>query len=56
MFLAIREIRHNKLRYGLIIGMIALIGYLIFMLMGLMLGLANENTAAIKSWDTQTVY
>lgn len=56
MFLAIREIKHNKLRYGLIIGMIALIGYLIFMLMGLMLGLANENTAAIKSWDTQTVY
>lgn len=56
MFLAIREIKHNKLHYGLIIGMVALIGYLMFILMGLMLGLANENTAAIKSWDTQTVY
>lgn len=56
MFLAIREIKHNKLHYGLIIGMVALIGYLMFMLMGLMLGLANENTAAIKSWHTQTVY
>ncbi|WP_251545897.1 ABC transporter permease [Limosilactobacillus caecicola] len=56
MFLAIREIKHNKLHYGLIIGMVALIGYLMFMLVGLMLGLANENTAAIKSWDTQTVY
>ena len=47
MFLAIKEIRHEKLRYGLIIGMIVLIGYLMFMLMGMMLGLANENTAAI---------
>ena len=56
MFLAIREIKHNKLHYGLIIGMVALIGYLMFMLMGLMLGLANENTAAVKSWNTQTVY
>ena len=55
MFLAIREIKHNKLLYGLIVGMVALIGYLIFMLMGLMLGLANENTAAIRSWDTKTV-
>lgn len=56
MFLAIREIKHNKLHYGLIIGMVALIGYLMFMLTGLMLGLANQNTAAIRAWDTKTVY
>lgn len=55
MFLAIKEIRHEKLRYGLIIGMIVLIGYLMFMLMGMMLGLANENTAAIDSWDAKSV-
>ncbi len=30
MFLAVKEIRHEKLRYGLIIGMIVLIGYLMF--------------------------
>lgn len=55
MFLAVKEIRHEKLRYGLIIGMIVLIGYLMFMLMGMMLGLANENTAAIDSWDVKSV-
>ena len=37
MFLAVKEIRHEKLRYGLIISMIVLIGYLMFMLMGMML-------------------
>ena len=55
MFLAVKEIRYEKLRYGLIIGMIVLIGYLMFMLMGMMLGLANENTAAIDSWDAKSV-
>lgn len=55
MFLAVKEIRHEKLRYGLIIGMIVLIGYLMFMLMGLMLGLANENTAAVDSWQARSV-
>ena len=55
MFLAVKEIRHEKLRYGLIIGMIVLIGYLMFMLMGMMLGLANENKAAIDSWDAKSV-
>lgn len=56
MFLAVHEMKFHRLRYGLIIGIVALIGYLILMLMGLMTGLANENTAAIKSWHTQTVY
>lgn len=55
MFLAIREIRHSKLHSGLIVAIIALVGYLIFMLLGLMLGLAKENTAAIEQWHTQTV-
>lgn len=56
MFLAIKEIKHEKFRYGLIISMIILISYLMFILMGMMLGLANENKAAIESWQTQTVY
>ena len=56
MFLAIKEILHEKFRYGLIMAMFILISYLMLILMGLMLGLANENTAAIKSWDTQTVF
>lgn len=56
MFLAIREIKHEKVRYGLIIAMVALISYLMFTMMALMMGLANENTAAIKAWGTHNVF
>ena len=55
MFLALKEIKHEKLRYGLIILMIFLISYLIFMLSSLAIGLADENTQAIKSWNTEKV-
>lgn len=55
LFLALKEIRFEKIRYTLITGIIALTAYLIFMLLGLMLGLARENTAAITSWDTRSV-
>ena len=55
LFLAIKEIKHEKLRYGLIILMIFLISYLIFMLSSLSVGLASENTQAIESWDAQKV-
>lgn len=56
MFLAIKEMKHEKLHYGLITVMVVLISYLMFFLMGMMLGLQNENDAAIKSWNTQTVF
>lgn len=55
MFLAIKEIKHEKLRYGLIIGMIVLISYLIFILTSLALGLANSNTDAIKTWNAESI-
>lgn len=35
MYLAIKEIKREKLRYGMIIAMIALISWLIFILTGL---------------------
>lgn len=56
MYLAIKEILHEKVRYSLILSMFILISYLILILTGLMLGLANENTAAVRSWDTETVF
>ena len=49
MFLALNEMRHEKVHYGLIVAMVTLIGYLIFMLRGLMLGLAKANTAAVDA-------
>ncbi|MFT8393220.1 MAG: ABC transporter permease [Liquorilactobacillus ghanensis] len=55
MFLALKEIKHEKLRYGLIIGMIMLISYLVFVLTGLSQGLAQQNTAAIKSWNAKQI-
>ena len=55
MFLAIKEIKKEKLRYGLIILMIFLISYLIFVLSALATGLASENTQALESWNAQKV-
>lgn len=55
MFLAIKEIKREKMRYGLIILMIFLISYLIFVLSSLAVGLASENTQAIVSWQAKQV-
>lgn len=55
MYLALKEIRHEKLRYTLIVAMIVLITYLIFILSGLATGLAGENTQAIESWNAKSV-
>lgn len=55
MFLAIKEIRKEKLRYSLIVLMIFLISYLIFMLSALAAGLAGQNTQAVESWQTKQV-
>ncbi|WP_288760556.1 ABC transporter permease [uncultured Lacticaseibacillus sp.] len=55
MFLALKEIKKEKLRSGLIIAMIVLISYLIFILTSLALGLAQQNTDAIRSWNVDKV-
>ena len=55
MFLALKEIKYEKLRYGLITFMIFLIAFLIFMLASLSTGLASENTQALNSWNTNSV-
>lgn len=49
MFLAWNEIKRNKLKFGLIIGILVLISYLLFLLSGLANGLINMNTEGIKS-------
>lgn len=55
MFLALKEIKYEKFRYGMITFMIFLISYLIFMLSSLAVGLASENTQAVNSWNTKSV-
>lgn len=55
MFLALKEIKHEKLRYGLVISMVVLISYLIFILTSLAQGLSGQNTAAIDTWNIKQV-
>lgn len=55
MFLALKEIKHEKLRYSLVISMVVLISYLIFILTSLAQGLSSQNTAAIDTWHAQQI-
>lgn len=55
MFLSIEEMRQNKLRYGLILGLLVLIAYLVFFLTGLAYGLMQENRTAIDKWQADYV-
>lgn len=55
MFLAIKEMRYAKLRYGLIIGIMFLIAYVVFMLTGLASGLSEEFKKAIVDWKAQEI-
>jgi putative ABC transport system permease protein len=55
MFLAIKEMKYAKLRYGLIIGIMFLIAYVVFMLSGLASGLAEEFKKAIDDWGAQEI-
>ena len=49
MFLALREIRHSKLRFGLITGVIVMVSSLVFILSGLANGLATGQSAALDA-------
>lgn len=55
MFLAINEIRHSKLRYALVTGVMFLIAYLVFFLTGLAYGLAQENRTAVDKWSASEI-
>lgn len=51
MFLALKEMKKEKARFILIIGIVALISYLVFFLTGLAYGLAKDNTLAVEMWE-----
>ncbi|HEM6115629.1 ABC transporter permease [Streptococcus pluranimalium] len=55
MFLALNEIKHAKLRYGLILGLLFLIAYLMFFLTGLAFGLMQDNRSAVDKWQADTI-
>ncbi|MEK3904473.1 ABC transporter permease [Paenibacillus sp. FSL R7-0179] len=49
MFLAIREMRHSKARYGLIMVIMLLVSFLVLFVTGLARGLAYANISALKN-------
>lgn len=55
MFLAWNEIKHSKLRYFLIIDVMVLIAYLVFFLIGLAYGLAQDNRTAVDKWQADAI-
>ncbi|MGQ9412957.1 ABC transporter permease [Streptococcus pluranimalium] len=55
MFLALNEIKRAKLRYGLILGLLFLIAYLMFFLTGLAFGLMQDNRSAVDKWQADTI-
>ncbi|MDN7243303.1 ABC transporter permease [Planococcus sp. N028] len=55
MFLAWNEIKRNKLRFVLIIGVLMLVSYLVFFLSGLANGLASLNREAVDKWDASAI-
>jgi len=55
MFLAWNEIKNNKLRFTLIVGVLILISYLLFFLSGLANGLEDMNKEAVDKWDADGI-
>lgn len=53
MFLALKEIKKEKMRFALIISITVLISYLVYFLLGLAYGLAKDNTTAVDRWDAK---
>lgn len=55
MFLAFKEIQFSKFKYILVVGLLFLIGYLVFFLSGLANGLAQANRSAIDKWHADHI-
>lgn len=55
MYLAIKEIKKDKGRFILIIGIIALISYLVLFLTGLAFGLSQDNVTGIEKWNGEQI-
>lgn len=55
MFLAFKEIKKEKKRFILIISIFVLISYLVYFLLGLSNGLAQDNRTAVDRWNTKQI-
>ena len=55
MFLAWKEIRHAKAKFGLIIAVVILVSYLVYFLTSLAYGLASSYTNGVTKWEADQV-
>lgn len=55
MYLALKEMRYSKWRYALVMGIIFLVGYMVFMMSGLASGLSSGHKKAIDDWNASSV-
>lgn len=55
MFLAWKEIKHSKAKFGLIISVVVLVSYLVYFLTSLAYGLASSYTNGITKWKADEI-
>lgn len=55
MFLAWKELRHAKGKFGLIVTLVALVAYLVYFLTSLAYGLASSYTNGITGWKADQI-
>ncbi|HGF7253668.1 TPA: ABC transporter permease [Enterococcus faecium] len=55
MYIAIKEILHNKLRYSLVLVTVFLISFMVFFMTSLAIGLVRDNRTAADNWDSTGV-
>ncbi len=55
MFLEWDEIKRNKLKFCLIIGVLIMVSYFLFLLSGLASGLMNMNREGIDKWYANVI-
>jgi len=55
MFLAWKEIKHAKAKFGLIMAVVTLVSYLVYFLTSLAYGLASSYTNGVTKWDAQEI-
>lgn len=55
MFLAWNEIKHSKVKFGLIIAVVILVSYLVYFLTSLAYGLASSYTNGVDKWEAEQI-
>ncbi len=55
MFLALKELKHSKLKFSLIIAVVVLVSYLVYFLTSLAYGLASSYTNGVNNWESDHI-